>query len=232
MTAPAYPSNRELARMAVTKAKKHLETAETLHANGEDAFAYGHLVFALEETGKGAVRLLIDLGVWHWGDVIEGVRLEERDLTSGGSHKVKTYVGGALALAGAIREVLVGDRDELLAAIKGQGANTLSQMAEVAAERLFPKVPKMVTSDYFPSLDSAQVKREAAFYSGPKKPGAPIPTEPTSKDYDELRLPVRGAIEGVVFLDRPPDPRVVDFVAEFVPRFVSELKRHGKGAPS
>jgi hypothetical protein len=98
------PSNRDLARLALSKAKEHLALAENLHASGSVAFAYGHLVFALEEAGKGAVRLLIELGVVHWRDDFGGIRLEERILSDRGSHKFKTYVGGSLAMAGAVRE--------------------------------------------------------------------------------------------------------------------------------
>ena len=218
--------------MAISKAKEHLAAAEMLYAAGKTALAYGHLVFALEEAGKGAIRLLVDLGVYRWGDVIDGLTLEERRLSDAGSHEFKSTVGGALGLAGAIREVLAADKDELLAAIQAQGSKNIRQMAATAAENLFPKIPKLLTPDYLPILRSAQAMREAAFYSGSKKPGAPIPTEPSSKDYSDLVLPVRGAVEGLAFLDRPPDPRVVDFVAAFVQVFLPEAKRYKQGSPT
>lgn len=216
-------SNRDLARMALAKAKRHLTSAEELRRSGDVAFGYGHLVFALEEAGKGAIRLLVDLGVYHWGDAFDGIQLEERSLSEGGSHEFKTQVGGALALAGAVRELV--DKDDFLAAVQQQGGKSLSELATVAAERLFPILPKLLARDYSVILDAAQTKREAAFYSGPKRPGAQLPAEPSSQDFDELALPVRGAIDGLEFFDRPRDPKVVEFVAAFVARFKQEFSK-------
>jgi hypothetical protein len=214
VSGPVPLQNRDLARLALSKAKEHLELAEGLRATGSVAFGYGHLVFALEEAGKGAVRLLVDLGVIHWGDDFGGIRLEERGLSDRGSHKFKTYVGGSLALAGAVREFV--DKDDLLAALKERGVTDLKEAAAVSAEKLLPILPKLLTPDFEGILSSAQSKREAAFYSGPKKPGDPLPDAVSIKDYEELALPVRSAVEGVAFLDRPGDPKVVEFVAAFV----------------
>ena len=220
MAPPTPPSNIELARLAVAKAKEHLASAERLRSGGDLQLAYGHLVYALEESGKGAVRLLVELGVLRWGAKFGGVQLDEKKLTDVGSHKFKAYVGGAFALAGVVRECLGLEENELRDELRKRGVKNMKEAAAVAAEKLLPRLPTLLTSDYQAMLGSAQAKREAAFYSGPKRTGDPLPEAPTVSDYDELILAVRGSVEGLAFLDRPRDPNVVEFVKEFVDKFL------------
>jgi hypothetical protein len=99
----------------------------------------------------------------------------------------------------------------------------LKEAAAVSAVKLLPVLPKLLTANFEEILSSAQYKREAAFYSGPKKPGDPLPDALSIKDYEELVIPVRSAVEGVAFLDRPRDPRVAEFVAALVERVLPQM---------
>ena len=176
--------NAQLAGEAINRARRHMRAARTLGWFGLPDQAYAHTVLAIEECSVYQLRKLVHDGLVSFDEVdakTRGIKyFDEADLAS---HLEKQDAfserANESAFLGAILGLLI-----LLASRSPDVAKKadLPRGSGLAGLLILAASAGMVISD----SENWEGLKQAAFYSGPRRPGQPTRTPPGKQQFRDL----------------------------------------------